>query len=120
MLAKSAVATAAGARLVSAASASAARYSSLASAGAPVPVCNRAMRRSSTAPSIRMLSQSNGWKAGSAMSYSTASLARSEEHTSELQSLMRISYAVFCLNTKTKEQNSNSNYNHQNNHNETT
>src|SRR3546814_2783709 len=26
--------------------------------------------------------------------------ARSEEHTSELQSLMRISYAVFCLNQK--------------------
>src|SRR3546814_2607985 len=28
---------------------------------------------------------------------------RSEEHTSELQSLMRISYAVFCLKTKTKK-----------------
>src|SRR3546814_3670103 len=28
---------------------------------------------------------------------------RSEEHTSELQSLMRISYAVFCLKTKTRE-----------------
>src|SRR3546814_2200337 len=28
------------------------------------------------------------------------SLARSEEHTSELQSLMRISYAVFCLKKK--------------------
>src|SRR3546814_7394260 len=27
-------------------------------------------------------------------------LARSEEHTSELQSLMRISYAVFCLKQK--------------------
>src|SRR3546814_5599197 len=27
---------------------------------------------------------------------------RSEEHTSELQSLMRISYAVFCLKTKSK------------------
>src|SRR3546814_9544830 len=27
---------------------------------------------------------------------------RSEEHTSELQSLMRISYAVFCLKTKNK------------------
>src|SRR3546814_2543432 len=27
-------------------------------------------------------------------------LARSEEHTSELQSLMRISYAVLCLKTK--------------------
>src|SRR3546814_2552648 len=30
-----------------------------------------------------------------------ASLDRSEEHTSELQSLMRISYAVFCLKKKT-------------------
>src|SRR3546814_1798241 len=29
--------------------------------------------------------------------------ARSEEHTSELQSLMRISYAVFCLNKKNKK-----------------
>src|SRR3546814_7181366 len=29
---------------------------------------------------------------------------RSEEHTSELQSLMRISYAVFCLKKKNKEQ----------------
>src|SRR3546814_4673676 len=29
-----------------------------------------------------------------------ASYRRSEEHTSELQSLMRISYAVFCLKTK--------------------
>src|SRR3546814_5959226 len=28
------------------------------------------------------------------------SLSRSEEHTSELQSLMRISYAVFCLKKK--------------------
>src|SRR3546814_3512020 len=30
--------------------------------------------------------------------------ARSEEHTSELQSLMRISYAVFCLKKKKKYQ----------------
>src|SRR3546814_2763353 len=29
--------------------------------------------------------------------------ARSEEHTSELQSLMRISYAVFCLKKKNNE-----------------
>src|SRR3546814_6798918 len=37
-----------------------------------------------------------------------AAMARSEEHTSELQSLMRISYAVFCLKkkkTNTKKQN---------------
>src|SRR3546814_2436759 len=30
------------------------------------------------------------------------SVRRSEEHTSELQSLMRISYAVFCLKKKTQ------------------
>src|SRR3546814_2314603 len=35
-------------------------------------------------------------------SFSQSSNARSEEHTSELQSLMRISYAVFCLKKKKK------------------
>src|SRR3546814_5667558 len=34
-------------------------------------------------------------------------LCRSEEHTSELQSLMRISYAVFCLKKKNRQQNNN-------------
>src|SRR3546814_2930371 len=34
--------------------------------------------------------------------YIPARLVRSEEHTSELQSLMRISYAVFCLKKKKK------------------
>src|SRR3546814_1803624 len=34
----------------------------------------------------------------------TAVAGRSEEHTSELQSLMRISYAVFCLKKKKKQQ----------------
>src|SRR3546814_4488500 len=33
-------------------------------------------------------------------SIASKSSVRSEEHTSELQSLMRISYAVFCLKTK--------------------
>src|SRR3546814_5980514 len=33
----------------------------------------------------------------------TLSEGRSEEHTSELQSLMRISYAVFCLKKKKKQ-----------------
>src|SRR3546814_8766507 len=36
----------------------------------------------------RLVPSGNGW------------LQRSEEHTSELQSLMRISYAVFCLKKK--------------------
>src|SRR3546814_4374645 len=38
------------------------------------------------------------WRAGNAEGWiADSALARSEEHTSELQSLMRISYAVFCL-----------------------
>src|SRR3546814_2773606 len=36
------------------------------------------------------------------MDYEHFSNRRSEEHTSELQSLMRISYAVFCLKKKTR------------------
>src|SRR3546814_1510736 len=52
------------------------------------------------------------WKASSAPARCTAARAarcrtrsprRSEEHTSELQSLMRISYAVFCLKKKNKK-----------------
>src|SRR3546814_5868727 len=38
---------------------------------------------------------------------------RSEEHTSELQSLMRISYAVFCLKKKKKTQTTQHNNNNQ-------
>src|SRR3546814_8056193 len=41
-------------------------------------------------------------------------LGRSEEHTSELQSLMRISYAVFCLKKKKKHTNNNYNTNNTN------
>src|SRR3546814_3264250 len=40
--------------------------------------------------------------AATAYSAAAPSPSRSEEHTSELQSLMRISYAVFCLNKKKK------------------
>src|SRR3546814_9454152 len=38
------------------------------------------------------------------LKYSNNDYERSEEHTSELQSLMRISYAVFCLKKKTTKQ----------------
>src|SRR3546814_5239356 len=42
-------------------------------------------------------------KASKELSYAPFfDVVRSEEHTSELQSLMRISYAVFCLKKKTK------------------
>src|SRR3546814_5520684 len=45
-----------------------------------------------------------------------ASWNRSEEHTSELQSLMRNSYAVFCLKKKKKKKHQNNKTNHQNTH----
>src|SRR3546814_2952966 len=43
------------------------------------------------------------WRNNLPVCRSRVSASRSEEHTSELQSLMRISYAVFCLKKKTKE-----------------
>src|SRR3546814_1807667 len=45
----------------------------------------------------------SNYAAGAAMAEHLAGLGRSEEHTSELQSLMRISYAVFCLKKKNTE-----------------
>src|SRR3546814_1174531 len=45
----------------------------------------------------RRLSWSTAWEG-----WACTGAGRSEEHTSELQSLMRISYAVFCLKKKKK------------------
>src|SRR3546814_8478254 len=50
--------------------------------------------------------QSSAWPsilAACAVRYGSPARSRSEEHTSELQSLMRISYAVFCLKTKKRQ-----------------
>src|SRR3546814_4280909 len=55
----------------------------------------------------RRMSESDGGHAhrsspiGPALKAKMSRARRSEEHTSELQSLMRISYAVFCLNKNT-------------------
>src|SRR3546814_9318385 len=49
--------------------------------------------RSSQAPVIGAPAWHRHWRA-------PVTMPRSEEHTSELQSLMRISYAVFCLKKK--------------------
>src|SRR3546814_8449096 len=46
--------------------------------------------------------QGRGWGGGHRLCARQIAPTRSEEHTSELQSLMRISYAVFCLKKKTK------------------
>src|SRR3546814_2205499 len=56
-------------------------------------------------PLFEFLVETNGKHGGapSLYMYSEGGFsARSEEHTSELQSLMRISYAVFCLKKKKK------------------
>src|SRR3546814_4498416 len=45
--------------------------------------------------------ENGSYRAVGASAASSADVRRSEEHTSELQSLMRISYAVFCLKKKT-------------------
>src|SRR3546814_5697668 len=44
-----------------------------------------------------------GWRRSRPSARDVAGEGRSEEHTSELQSLMRISYAVFCLKKKKKQ-----------------
>src|SRR3546814_9464356 len=49
-------------------------------------------------PAVRRAGDAN--RTGGERSRHEAAAARSEEHTSELQSLMRSSYAVFCLQTK--------------------
>src|SRR3546814_9982252 len=54
----------------------------------------------SPSPNSQKLLKTTG-SPGNASKNST--LCRSEEHTSELQSLMRISYAVFCLKKKKKK-----------------
>src|SRR3546814_2616421 len=53
--------------------------------------------RASVAAGAHIINDISGGTLDDAM---FATIARSEEHTSELQSLMRISYAVFCLKKK--------------------
>src|SRR3546814_6310157 len=50
-------------------------------------------------PSRKWNGQGAGWRPHDRF-LKTITNSRSEEHTSELQSLMRISYAVFCLKKK--------------------
>src|SRR3546814_6095058 len=59
---------------------------------------------SGSALPLRQPKKSALWPASSMnlLLRATAACRRSEEHTSELQSLMRISYAVFCLKKKNK------------------
>src|SRR3546814_2602084 len=54
---------------------------------------------------MQTIAELRGWSPLIALQVEYSLIERSEEHTSELQSLMRISYAVFCLKKKkTKNQ----------------
>src|SRR3546814_7269806 len=75
--------------------------------------CGRSCRRSGCRGWLRATSTSGRGpvpaRSTSAPSAARGCKFRSEEHTSELQSLMRISYAVFCLKKKTKQKKQTSN-----------
>src|SRR3546814_10320278 len=75
---------------------------SISHAGSPknfaLPINSRRMRRRCN--SRRAFAWAFRSMAARSASAWPLSRSRSEEHTSELQSLMRISYAVFCLKTK--------------------
>src|SRR3546814_8128460 len=60
-----------------------------------------------TSQGWRMIVVGNLVGFGFALLTLAVSVVRSEEHTSELQSLMRISYAVFCLKKKKTQKQSN-------------
>src|SRR3546814_1661463 len=67
----------------------------------PVREPVRGLLRACSGPVILTVPRSRGDGSGAGKSPEFRRFrGRSEEHTSELQSLMRISYAVFCLNKK--------------------
>src|SRR3546814_9184075 len=73
------------------------------SAGGMLPVRSSSRAREIAATMERKLNESPGRPRGQASARrcsESSRVSRSEEHTSELQSLMRISYAVFCLKKK--------------------
>src|SRR3546814_1785732 len=65
------------------------------------PAARRAQSRQGTEEAGKAAEAAGGIRAPQGR----AGPRRSEEHTSELQSLMRISYAVFCLKKNKKQQN---------------
>src|SRR3546814_1901833 len=78
--------------------ASASASSSACSASRP-PSCRASAASCESSMPVTMSRATHGRDTNEA-SRSEVEMVRSEEHTSELQSLMRISYAVFCLKKK--------------------
>src|SRR3546814_2284026 len=71
---------------------------------APASLERKEWRRHVQAPCVEVQDQPppRGQSLGPPQEPGQQARVRSEEHTSELQSLMRISYAVFCLKKKNK------------------
>src|SRR3546814_10363061 len=61
-------------------------------------------------PLVVVVAVDNSWGLEVGVYKRTFGHGRSEEHTSELQSLMRISYAVFCLKKKNKKTHTTNNH----------
>src|SRR3546814_6114796 len=72
--------------------------------------CSEIASSSASTPCPDLAESSTIWASPPNSSATTS--CRSEEHTSELQSLMRISYAVFCLKQKTASQKNTTESNH--------
>src|SRR3546814_9201680 len=71
-----------------------------------VAILIRAARRAARDMIAMIVENFRAWSAGAGIAHRPEIVVgRSEEHTSELQSLMRISYAVFCLKKKKQENN---------------
>src|SRR3546814_9060237 len=93
-----------------------------ASAAARTPSDSRSLSTWTALPQLSQIRKMQSWRqpgwllATKALALSTRRTrllaTRSEEHTSELQSLMRLSYAVFCLNKKKKKKEHKVYYNH--------
>src|SRR3546814_6197670 len=65
--------------------------------------CDRGGGRAASRPGSRLRRHAGAAQRRIARRLGTRRADRSEEHTSELQSLMRLSYAVFCLKKKKKK-----------------
>src|SRR3546814_2051848 len=68
--------------------------------GVSAGVVKQRLRLGAVSPKLLQVYREDGLTLDQLMAF--AITERSEEHTSELQSLMRISYAVFCLKKKNK------------------
>src|SRR3546814_9457841 len=79
--------------------AAAAREACLRAGGFPGLQRSAVARRAGPCVFRRTSGRQGRWARSRRASSAAAKAPRSEEHTSELQSLMRISYAVFCLKT---------------------